>query len=146
MRTAVRTLLGLGTVAFVIASPAPTLVRDRDGIAVAETPPGDACLVEIHDQSGALPDGTTLCQTPTDGVCSFDLQVCQSSDGQCTPAEFKTHVFHATGCGPVTRLRASAQSAGTDSMCGPFTTINVRARPRLKPRRCTIRTEVRSAT
>jgi hypothetical protein len=107
---------------------------------------GDECLVEIHDESGALPDGGTLCQTAVNHICAFNLQLClnQPEDG-CTPANFTKRTFRAMGhCGPVGLLRVD--SAGTSSVCGAFTGLKVHTRSSGKvPGRCTIRSAVRSA-
>jgi hypothetical protein len=108
--------------------------------------PSDECLVQIHDEGGALADGGTQCQTATGHICTFNLQLClnQSQEG-CTPANFTKHTFRAMGhCGPVGQLRVD--SMGTGSVCGAFTGIKVHTRSSGKaPGQCTIRAAVRSA-
>jgi hypothetical protein len=108
--------------------------------------PGDECLVEIHDESGALQDGGMLCQTAVNHVCDFNLALClnQPEEG-CTPANFTKRTFRAMGhCGPVGLLRVD--SAGTSSVCGAFTGVKVHTRSSGKaPGQCTIRAAVRSA-
>src|SRR5262245_12961181 len=133
--------------AIVAATLLVALILGRQSIAVAGGGSGsDECLVEIHDSGGALADGTTLCQTATRHVCTFDLALCLNQpDGGCAAANFTGRTFRATGhCGPVGQLRVTA--SGTSSACGAFTGVNVRTRSSGKaPGRCTIRAEVRSA-
>jgi hypothetical protein len=108
--------------------------------------PSDECLVQIHDESGALADGGTQCQTAADHICTFNLQLClnQSQEG-CTPVNFTKRTFRAMGhCGPVGQLRVD--SMGTSSVCGAFTGVKVHTRSSGKaPGRCTVRAAVRSA-
>ncbi len=119
---------------------------DRNsGGASQSTPPSDECLVEIHDETGALPDGETLCQTATDHVCTVNLQLClnQPQEG-CTPANFSDHTVRATGHCAAGQLRVDPM--GTGSVCGAFTGVKVHTRSSGKrPGRCTVRVAARSA-
>jgi hypothetical protein len=36
----------------------------------------DECLLEIHDQSGSVPDQGTVCALATAKFCIFNLQLC----------------------------------------------------------------------
>ncbi len=107
---------------------------------------GNECLVEIHNESGAVPDNTGLCATATGKTCVFNLELCLNQpESGCTPASFTKKRFHATGhCGPVNALEVT--SSGTDAVCGTPTPIKVRTRLNGKrPGQCTIRAAVQSA-
>jgi hypothetical protein len=167
MRTAARAFLTLVVSFWLLASPGPVAGAGGDqgdprhrggaggdarhlhhgnGKQTGSSGPGDECLVEIHDESGALSDGATLCQTADKHICTFNLALClnQPEEG-CTPANFTKHTFRAMGhCGPVGLLRVN--SAGTSSVCGAFTGVKVHTRSSGKaPGQCTIRAAVRSA-
>jgi len=108
------------------------------GFAVQETA-GRECPVEIHDQSGNLPDGSTLCQVASGKTCTFNLELCRSQPG-CAPA--RGTKARATGhCNPGKLKITKAQS-----QCGPFVGIKVRTRNKGKERgACTIRVGAKSA-
>src|SRR4029077_7908414 len=89
----------------------------------SDTTGPDECLVGIHDSTGALSPGETLCQTASGHICTFSLQLCLNQGG-CTPADFGARTVRASGhCGPVGQLRV--QGAGTGSVCGAFTGVHV---------------------
>lgn len=115
------------------------------GPSFAQSAP-DECLVEIHDQNGALPDGGSLCQNAVGKSCTFNLSLCLNEpEAGCTPATFQKKTFHAMGhCGPVRKLEVSAPP-DTSPFCGGSTPIKVRTRGSHKGQ-CTIRAAVQTAT
>ena len=109
------------------------------------TATSDECLVEIHDETGALADGETLCQTAMDHECTVNLQLClnQPQEG-CTPANFTQQTFRATGHCKLGSLRVDSRA--TSSVCGAFTGVTLHTRSSGKrPGQCTVRAAVRSA-
>jgi len=89
--------------------------------AVQETP-GDECLIEVHNQSGNVADGSTLCQVASGKICTFNLELCRNQPG-CIPATFKKTI-RATGlCNPGKLAIRRAQSP-----CGAFTGVKVRTK------------------
>ncbi len=78
------------------------------------------CLIEIHDQSGNVPDGSTLCQVASPKFCTFNLALCHNVSG-CAVGALKKKL-HATGhCNP-----GHLKISPTDSSCsGAFTGIKV---------------------
>ncbi|HKC82844.1 MAG TPA: hypothetical protein VKD46_02480, partial [bacterium] len=78
------------------------------------------CLIEIHDQSGNVPDGNTLCQVASPKFCTFNLALCHNVSG-CAVGALKKKL-HATGhCNP-----GHLKISPTDSSCsGAFTGIKV---------------------
>ena len=81
------------------------------------------CLLEIHDQSGSVPDQGTVCALASPKFCIFNLQLCLNQPG-CTPATFKKKI-HATGhCNPA-KLMITPPS---QSPCGDFAGIKVRTK------------------
>jgi hypothetical protein len=84
------------------------------------------CLLEFREQTSglAVTDGASLCQTATDKLCTFNLQVCVNTEG-CTPVDLKHKNIRASGhCGPVGKVHAKAN--GTTSLCGAFAGVKVR--------------------
>src|SRR5437660_525892 len=126
--------VGLGVGLIALSAVAVPVV----GFAVQETA-GRECPVEIHDQSGNLPDGSTLCQVASGKTCTFNLELCRSQPG-CAPA--RGTKARATGhCNPGKLKITKAQS-----QCGPFVGIKVRTRNKGKERgACTIRVGAKSA-
>jgi hypothetical protein len=105
----------------------------------------DTCLAEFQDQSGVLPNGTTICQVASGKSCTFDLQLCLNGvEAGCEPASFKTgQKFHATGhCGPVRKVFVTG--AGTSAVCGNSAPVKVRTHGNKKGQ-CTIQSRVRTA-
>lgn len=104
-----------------------------------------ACLA-IHDQTGPLSDGASLCQNAVSGnICTFNLDLCVNEPlGTCVPASFSKRTFHASGhCGPVGKLEISP--SGTGEQCGQSATIKVHTRGK-HAGNCTVRAAVRTAT
>ncbi len=111
------------------------------------------CLIEVHDQSGALPDPSTLCQvantTPSRGtkpkLCTFMLQLCHNEPG-CTVGKLKKTVrgMHAGGlCNSPGRLSVSpSDMTSSGSPCGALVGIKVRSQGKGK---CVIRLGARSS-
>src|SRR5690242_1488706 len=128
-------------------SPRHHAGRDRRGShGPAGTSGPDECLGHIHDSSGPLSAGATLCQTSTGTFCTFNLALCLNEpEPGCAPADLSGLTFRATGhCAHSGQLRV--EGSGTSSVCGAFTGVNVHTRSSKKaPGRCTIRAEVRSA-
>jgi len=82
------------------------------------------CLIEIHDQSGNVPDGSTLCSVAgSTKSCTFNLALCHNVSG-CAVGALKKKL-HATGhCNP-----GHLKISPTDSSCsGAFTGIKVPTR------------------
>jgi hypothetical protein len=103
----------------------------------------NACLA-IHDATGPLANGGTLCQNAVGKSCTFDLSLCVNEpDGTCVP-ENLTKTVHAMGhCGPVRKLQVAP--SGESLACSPQpTSIKVRTRGNHKGQ-CTIQATVRSA-
>jgi len=100
------------------------------------------CLIEIHDQNGAVSDEGTLCAVSpaSPKFCTFNLALCHNEPG-CTVGKLKKRV-HATGhCNP-----AKLTVSPTDSSCGAFTGIKVRTRGNgKKPGKCRIRVGAKSS-
>ena len=79
------------------------------------------CLIEIHDQSGNVTDGSTLCSVAgSTKSCTFNLALCHNVSG-CAVGALKKKL-HATGhCNP-----GHLKISPTDSSCsGAFTGIKV---------------------
>ena len=78
------------------------------------------CLIEIHDQSGNVPDGSSLCAVASPKSCTFNLTLCHNVSG-CEVGALKKKL-HATGhCNP-----GHLKISPTDSSCsGAFTGIKV---------------------
>src|ERR1700758_2134465 len=77
----------------------------------------DECLLEIHDQSGSVPDQGTVCALASPKFCILNLP-------GCTAATF-TKKIHATGpCNPA-KLKITPPS---QSPCGDFAGIKVRTK------------------
>src|SRR5437016_2645181 len=82
------------------------------------------CLIEIHDQSGNVTDGSTLCSVAgSTKSCTFNLALCHNVSG-CAVGALKKKL-HATGhCNP-----GHLKISPTDSSCsGAFTGIKVPTR------------------
>src|SRR5207245_10681189 len=95
---------------------------------------GQGCLVEIHDQSGDLPDGSTLCQVASGKKCTFSLQLCRNPPG-CVPARGKKTIATTGDCHPRKLKITKAQSG-----CGSFVGIKVGSKNKGKKRGvCTTR-------
>jgi len=100
---------------------------------------GQGCLVEIHDQSGNLPDGSTLCQVASGKKCTFSLQLCRNPPG-CVPARGKKTIATTGDCHPRKLKITKAQSG-----CGSFVGIKVGSKNKGKKRGvCTIRVGAKS--
>ena len=101
---------------------------------------GQGCLVEIHDQSGNLPDGSTLCQVASGKKCTFSLQLCRNPPG-CVPARGKKTIATTGDCHPRKLKITKAQSG-----CGSFVGIKVGSKNKGKKRGvCTIRVGAKSS-
>ena len=96
------------------------------------------CLIEIHDQSGNVTDGSTLCSVAgSTKSCTFNLALCHNVSG-CAVGALKKKL-HATGhCNP-----GHLKISPTDSSCsGAFTGIKVRTKGNgKKPGSCKIRVQ-----
>ncbi len=95
-------------------------------------PPASAqapeCLIEVHDQSGAVADNGKVCAVaPADSkFCTFNLQLCNNV-GTCSADPLKKKARTTGHCNPG-KLTVSS----TDSSCGAFTGIKVRTKGRGK--------------
>ena len=86
----------------------------------------DECLIEVHDQNGAVPDGASVCQVASGKFCTFSLAVCRNQPG-CTPATFKKSIRTTGPCNPA-KLRIKP----SESPCGAFVGIKVRTKAKGK--------------
>ena len=100
----------------------------------------DECLVEVHDQNGAVADGTSLCQLASGKTCTFMLEVCRNQPG-CLPATFKKSTRTTGHCNPGKLKITPAQSP-----CGAFVGIKVRTKKNGRQQgKCKIRVAGRSS-
>src|SRR5713226_4063055 len=83
------------------------------------------CRLFTEQTSGlALADGSSLCQTASGKLCTFNLKVCVNTGG-CTPVNLKHKNIRASGhCGPVGKVHV--KGSGTSSVCGGFAGVKVR--------------------
>ncbi len=87
---------------------------------VTGAPQAPECLIEIHDQSGNVPDGSTLCQVASPKFCTFNLELCHNVSG-CAVGALKKKVRATGHCNP-----GHLQISPTGSSCsGAFTGIKV---------------------
>jgi len=93
------------------------------------------CLIEVHDQSGAVPDNGTVCAVASPKFCTFNLQLCHNV-GTCSAGPLKKKARTTGHCNPG-KLTVSS----TDSSCGGFTGIKVRPKRGKKPGSCKIRVQ-----
>ena len=106
------------------------LVPPANGVQAPE------CLIEVHDQSGAVPDNGTVCAVASPKFCTFNLQLCHNV-GTCSAGPLKKKARTTGHCNPG-KLTVSS----TDSSCGSFTGIKVRTKGRhTKPGSCKIRVQ-----
>ena len=79
------------------------------------------CLIEVHDQSGAIADNGTVCAVAPAGskFCTFNLQLCHNV-GTCSADPLKKKARTTGHCNPG-KLTVSS----TDSSCGAFTGVKV---------------------
>ena len=108
-------------------------------VPLASGAPAPECLIEVHDQSGAVPDNGTVCAVATAAspkFCTFNLQLCHNV-GTCSADPLKKKARTTGHCNPG-KLTVSS----TDSSCGSFTGIKVRTKGRhTKPGSCKIRVQ-----
>src|SRR6058998_2389994 len=96
------------------------------------------CLIEVHDQSGAVPDYGTVCAVAPSGskFCTFNLELCHNV-GTCSADPLKGKARTTGHCNPG-KLKVSS----TDSTCGAFTGVKVRTRKNGKKMgKCLIRAQ-----
>jgi hypothetical protein len=88
------------------------------------------CLIEVHDDSGAVADGGTVCAVAPAGAkfCTIMLQLCHNV-GTCSAEPLKKKARTTGQCNPG-KLTVSS----TDSTCGGFTGIKVHTKKRGKSR------------
>ena len=77
------------------------------------------CTIEVHDQNGVVPDGSSLCQVASGKICTFNLELCRNPP-DCTPSTFKRTTGH---CNPGKLKISSSQSP-----CGNSVPIKVRTK------------------
>ena len=93
------------------------------------------CLIEVHDQSGAVPDNGSVCAVAPAGSksCTINLELCHNV-GTCSADPLKKKARTTGHCTPG-KLKVSS----TDSTCGAFTGIKVRTKGNgKKPGSCKI--------
>jgi len=99
------------------ATAFPGLVPPASGAQAPE------CLIEVHDQRGAVADNGTVCAVTADGKsCTFNLQLCHNV-GTCSADPLKKKARTTGHCNPG-KLTVSS----TDSSCGTSTGIKVRTK------------------
>ena len=59
------------------------------------------CLIEVHDQSGAVPDNGTVCAVAPTGskFCTFNLELCHNA-GSCSAGPLKGKARTTGHCNP----------------------------------------------
>jgi len=100
--------------------------------------PAPECLIEVHDQSGAVADNGKVCAVaPADSkFCTFNLQLCHNV-GTCSADPLKGKARTTGHCNPG-KLKVSS----TDSSCGSFTGVKVRTKKNGKKMgKCLIRAQ-----
>ena len=111
----------------VLASASAFLAHlPRASFAAPETAQ-DECLIEVHDQNGAVSDGSSVCQVASGKFCTFSLAVCRNQPG-CTPATFKKSIRATGPCNPA-KLRINPPTGrAPQSPCGAFVGVKVRTK------------------
>jgi hypothetical protein len=100
------------------------------------------CLIEIHDQNGAIADNGTVCAVAPSGsaFCTINLQLCHNV-GSCSANPLKKKARTTGHCNPG-KLTVSS----TDASCGSFTGIKVRtAKHGKKAGNCKIRAQAHAS-
>ena len=101
--------------------------------------PAPECLIEVHDQNGAVSDNGTVCAVATAAspkFCTFNLQLCHNV-GTCSADPLKKKARTTGHCNPG-KLKVSS----TDSSCGSFTGVKVRTKKNGKKMgKCLIRAQ-----
>src|SRR5438552_7660797 len=108
-------------------------------VPLASGAPAPECLIEVHDQSGAVPDNGTVCAVATAAspkFCTINLQLCHNL-GACSADPLKKKARTTGHCNPG-KLTVSS----TDSCSPAFTGIKVRTKKNgTKMGKCLIRVQ-----